>query len=69
MDKYCFKFKNKIYKITDFWGVTDHYQFDTIEQAKNFQMEQFTYLLKIKDYTTLQNRIINQIKLGYLKQK
>lgn len=69
MDKHCFKFKNKIYELTDLWGVTDHYQFDTVEQGKDFQMEQFNYLLKIKDYLTLENRIRNQIMLGYLKQK
>ena len=69
MDKHSFNFKNKVYQLTDFWGITDDYQFDSIEQSKDFQMEQFNYLLKIKDYTTMENRINNQIMLGYLKQK
>ena len=69
MDKHSFSFKNKVYQLTDFWGITDDYQFDSIEQSKDFQMEQFNYLLKIKDYTTMENRINNQIMLGYLKQK
>ena len=68
MDKYSFKFKNIIYELTDLWGVTDHYQFDTIEQGKDFQMEQFNYLLKIKDFITMENRVNNQIMLGYLKK-
>jgi hypothetical protein len=69
MDKHSFNFKNKVYQLTNFWGITDDYQFDSIEQSKDFQMEQFNYLLKIKDYTTMENRINNQIMLGYLKQK
>ena len=68
MDKYSFKFKNIIYELTDLWGVTDHYQFYTIEQGKDFQMEQFNYLLKIKDFITMENRVNNQIMLGYLKK-
>jgi hypothetical protein len=68
MDKHSFIFKNKLYQLTDLWGVTDHYQFDTIEQGKDFQMEQFNYLLKIKDYLTIENRIVNQIMLGYLRK-
>lgn len=63
MDKHCFKFKNKIYELTDKWEET------CINDSKDFQMEQFNYLLKIKDYLTLENRIRNQIMLGYLKQK
>lgn len=63
MDKHCFKFKNKIYELTDLWEET------CINDSKDFQMEQFNYLLKIKDYLTLENRIRNQIMLGYLKQK
>ncbi|CAB4124537.1 hypothetical protein UFOVP54_8 [uncultured Caudovirales phage] len=63
MDKHCFKFKNKIYKLTDLWEEA------CINDSKDFQMEQFNYLLKIKDYLTLENRIRNQIMLGYLKQK
>jgi len=68
MDKHSFIFKNKLYQLTDFWGITDHYQFDTVEQGKDFQIEQFTYLLRIKDYLTIENRINNQIMLGYLRK-
>lgn len=63
MDKHSFKFKNKIYELTDKWEET------CINDSKDFQMEQFNYLLQIKDYTTMENRINNQIMLGYLKEK
>jgi hypothetical protein len=63
MEKHCFKFKNKIYELTDKWEET------CINDSKDFQMEQFNYLLKIKDFKTMENRIRNQIMLGYLKQK
>jgi len=36
--------------------------------SKDFQMDQFNYLLEIKEYNTLENRINNQIMLGYLKE-
>lgn len=62
MDKHSFKFKNKIYELTDKWEET------CLNDSKDFQMEQFTYLLKIKDFVTLENRINNQIMLGYLKE-
>jgi hypothetical protein len=62
MDKHCFKFKNKIYELTDLWEET------CINDSKDFQMEQFNYLLKIKDFTTMENRVNNQILLGYLRQ-
>ena len=62
MNKHSFKFKNKIYELTDLWEET------CINDSKDFQMEQFNYLLKIKDYLTLENRIRNQIMLGYLKE-
>ena len=63
MEKHSFKFKNKIYELTDKWEET------CINDSKDFQMEQFNYLLKIKEYTTMENRINNQIMLGYLKEK
>lgn len=62
MDKHSFKFKNKIYELTDKWEET------CINDSKDFQMDQFNYLLRIKDYTTMKNRINNQIMLGYLVQ-
>ena len=62
MDKYSFKFKNKVYQLTDLWEET------CLNDSKDFQMEQFNYLLEISEYTTLENRISNQIMLGYLKQ-
>lgn len=63
MEKHSFKFKNKIYELTDKWEET------CINDSKDFQMEQFNYLLQIKNYTTMENRINNQIMLGYLKEK
>jgi hypothetical protein len=62
MNKYSFKFKNKIYELTDLWEET------CINDSKDFQMEQFNYLLKIKDFITMENRVNNQIMLGYLKE-
>ena len=62
MDKHSFKFKNKIYELTDKWEET------CLNDSKDFQMEQFNYLTEIHDYTTMENRINNQIMLGYLKE-
>lgn len=62
MDKYSFKFKNKVYQLTDLWEET------CLNDSKDFQMKQFNYLLEISEYTTLENRINNQVMLGYLKE-
>ena len=62
MDKHSFKFKNKIYELTDKWEET------CINDSKDFQMEQFKYVDKIGDYVTMENRINNQIMLGYLEE-
>jgi len=62
MKEFAFKFKGKIYKLTDKWEET------CVNDSKEFQLEQFNYLIKTKDYTTLENRIINQEKFGYLKE-
>ena len=63
MDKHCFKFNNKIYQLTDKWEET------CLNDSKDFQMEQFEFMLQTRDYLTLKNRIINQLRFGYLKQK
>jgi hypothetical protein len=55
-------FKNKVYQLTDKWEET------CLNDSKDFQMDQFNYLLKIKDFKTMENRINNQIMLGYLKE-
>jgi len=62
MDKYTFKFRGKIYKLTNKWEET------CINDSKEFQMKQFEYLDKVRDYLTMKNRIINQIKFGYLEE-
>ena len=62
MDKHSFIFKNKLYQLTDKWEDT------CLNDSKDFQMDQFNYLLEIKEYTTMENRINNQIMLGYLKE-
>lgn len=62
MNEYSFKFKNIIYELTDLWEET------CVNDSKDFQMEQFNYLLKIKDFKTMENRVNNQIMLGYLKK-
>lgn len=68
MDKHSFIFKKKVYQLTDFWGITDDYQFDSIEQGKDFQIDQFNYLIRVHDYVTMENRIINQLKFGFLEE-
>ena len=62
MKEVSFKFKGKSYVFTDKGEET------CLNDSKEFQLEQFNYLLKIKDFTTLENRIINQEKFGYLKE-
>ena len=62
MEEVTFKFKGKLYAFTDKWEET------CLNDSKQFQLEQFNYLIQIKDFTTLENRIINQKKFGYLKQ-
>jgi hypothetical protein len=59
---YSFKFKGKAYELTDQWEET------CINDSKEFQLEQFQYLIETGDYATLENRINNQIKFGYLKE-
>lgn len=62
MKEFTFKFRGKIYVLTDKWEET------CINDSKDFQIEQFNYLLKVKDFTTMENRINNQIMLGYLEE-
>lgn len=62
MEQLTFKFKGKLYAFTDKWEET------CLNDSKQFQLEQFNYLIKTKDFTTVENRIINQEKFGYLKQ-
>ena len=62
MEEFTFKFKRKLFAFTDKWEET------CLNDSKEFQLEQFNYLIETKDYTTLENRIINQEKFGYLKE-
>tara|TARA_R110000868_G_scaffold172669_1_gene408597 strand:+ start:378 stop:569 length:192 start_codon:yes stop_codon:yes gene_type:complete len=62
MEEVTFKFKGKLYAFTDKWEET------CLNDSKQFQLEQFNYLIQTKDFTALENRIINQKKFGYLKQ-
>lgn len=62
MKEFTFKYKKVVYRLTDKWEET------CVNDSKEFQMEQFKYLLKIHDYVTLKNRIINQVLLGYLEE-
>ena len=62
MKEVTFNFKGKVYAFTDQWEET------CLNDSKEFQLEQFNYLIKTKDYTTIENRIINQEKFGYLKE-
>jgi len=62
MESYTIKFKGNTYQLTDKWEET------CLNDSKQFQMEQFEYLEQIGDYLTFENRINNQIKLGYIKK-
>ncbi len=62
MKEYTFKFRGKTYKLTDKWEET------CLNDSKAFQLEQFKYLEKIGDYTTMENRVNNQEKFGYLEE-
>jgi len=62
MEEFTFKFRGKTYQLTDKWEET------CVNDSKDFQMKQFRYVDKIGDYITMENRINNQIMLGYLKE-
>ena len=57
-----FKYRGKVYEFTDQWEET------CLAESAAFQLEQFKHLLEVKDFTTLTNRINNQIKFGFLKE-
>ena len=62
MKEYTFKFRGKTYKLTDKWEET------CLNDSKAFQLKQFKYLEKIGDYITMENRVNNQEKFGYLEE-
>jgi hypothetical protein len=49
MEQLAFKFKGKLYALTDKWEET------CLNDSKQFQLQQFNYLIEIKDFTTLEN--------------
>jgi hypothetical protein len=62
MESYTITLKGSTYQLTDKWEET------CLNDSKQFQMEQFQYLEQIVDYLTFENRLNNQIKLGYIKK-
>jgi len=62
MEQFTFKFRGKTYQLTDKWEET------CINDSKQFQLQQFKYVESIGDFVTMENRIINQIKFGYLEE-
>ena len=62
MEQFKFKFRGKTYQLTDKWEET------CLNDSKEVQLQQFKYLQSIGDYETMKNRIINQIKFGYLEE-
>ena len=52
LKKYQFRFKNKVY--------------ECIGENKEFDIEQFRFAIKDKQWLTVSNRIINQLKWGPL---
>lgn len=51
-----------MYQLTDKWEET------CLNDSKDFQIDQFNYLIRVHDYVTMENRIINQLKFGFLKE-
>ena len=62
MKDFTFKFRGKTYRLTDKWEET------CINDSKEFQLQQFKYVESIGDFVTMENRIKNQLKFGYLEQ-
>ena len=62
MEEFSFKFRGKTYKLTDKWEET------CINDSKAFQLDQFKYLESIQDFITMENRVNNQVKFGYLEE-
>jgi len=62
MEQFIFKFRGKTYQLTDKWEET------CINDSKTFQLQQFKYIESIGDFVTMENRIINQLKFGYLEE-
>ncbi len=56
-----FQYRGKMYQL-DPKHMDEDYPITSLEG----QYEQFMYLIKVKDWVTLQNRIINQLKWGGL---
>lgn len=50
LNKYQFRFKNRVY--------------ECIGENKEFDIEQFRFAIKDKQWITVKNRIINQLKWG-----
>lgn len=50
LGKYQFRFKNKVY--------------ECIGEDREFQIAQFRFAIKDKQWVTIKNRIINQLKWG-----
>lgn len=62
MEPITYTFRNITYEFTDKWEET------CLNDSKEFQLEQFKYLERVGDYTTIKNRIVNQETFGYLKK-
>ena len=50
MEQYQFKYKGKTY--------------ECIGENKDFDIEQFKFIIETRDWVTMGNRIINQLKWG-----
>ena len=60
--EYTFEYRGKRYRMTDKWENTD------VWDSAEFQLEQFKYLTKTRDWVTLENRLTNQMMLGYIEE-
>jgi len=60
--EYNFEYRGKRYRMTDKWENTE------VWDSAEFQLEQFKYLTKTRDWVTLENRLTNQLMLGYIEE-
>ena len=63
-----FTFKNKKYILDEEYWDKIYEKEPILINSLEFQLNQFEYLFKIKDYTTIKNRITNMLKWGGIKQ-
>ena len=59
-----FAFKGEKYKLDEKFWDKEYKTHPMPNSTIKFQYSQFMYLIKIQDWVTLENRLINQLKWG-----